>query len=273
MVTCRECGALIEELAERCPYCGAINELGAEHKYMNDMYDLKDDLKRVGNIPQEEVHEEVKTNVRFTGKVAGILLVLILLLTGVFLFFRFSGDVLDGLYGMVTHTRSADTREQMKWDRENLPKLDAWYEAQDFEAILDFCRETDAAEGGIAYSYTGWEHWNLIPFYETYQEYKELEQRIQAGDKPELYEFQSLLYDALSMSYDREWFHQVNEKDERLVDGWIEESMQFVRKIYQMSDAQIQELEDQAEKDDFLNYKVIYKYVEEHKDQILVMDD
>ena len=33
MITCRECGAPIEELAERCPYCGAINELGAEHKY------------------------------------------------------------------------------------------------------------------------------------------------------------------------------------------------------------------------------------------------
>ena len=25
MITCRECGAPIEELAERCPYCGAIN--------------------------------------------------------------------------------------------------------------------------------------------------------------------------------------------------------------------------------------------------------
>lgn len=51
MIMCRECGAPIEELAERCPYCGAINELGAEHKYMQDMYDLKDDLKEVGNIP------------------------------------------------------------------------------------------------------------------------------------------------------------------------------------------------------------------------------
>ena len=51
MITCRECGAPIEELAERCPYCGAINELGAEHKYMQDMYDLKDDL-RGGKYPQ-----------------------------------------------------------------------------------------------------------------------------------------------------------------------------------------------------------------------------
>lgn len=60
MITCRECGAPIEELAERCPYCGAINELGAEHKYMQDIYDLKDDLKEVGNIPSEEIKAEVK---------------------------------------------------------------------------------------------------------------------------------------------------------------------------------------------------------------------
>ena len=53
MITCRECGAPIEELAERCPYCGAINEFGAEHKYMQDMYNLKDDLKEVGNIPSD----------------------------------------------------------------------------------------------------------------------------------------------------------------------------------------------------------------------------
>ena len=59
MITCRECGAPIEELAERCPYCGAINELGAEHKYMQDMYNLKDDLKEVGNIPSEEIKAEV----------------------------------------------------------------------------------------------------------------------------------------------------------------------------------------------------------------------
>ena len=47
MITCRECGAQIEELTARCPYCGAINELGAEHKYMHDMYRLKGNLENL----------------------------------------------------------------------------------------------------------------------------------------------------------------------------------------------------------------------------------
>ena len=48
MITCRECGAQIEELTARCPYCGAINELGAEHKYMHDMYRLKRESGKFG---------------------------------------------------------------------------------------------------------------------------------------------------------------------------------------------------------------------------------
>ena len=272
MITCRECGAQIDELAECCPYCGAINELGAEHKYMQDMYDLKDDLKDLGNIPKEEITEEVKSNVHFTGKTIAILLIVVLILAGVLLAFRFSGAAMDFLYSKVTNIRTADTREQMKWERENFPKLNAWYEEGDYDSILAFCNETDEAAGGISYSYTNWEHWNIVPFYDTYQECMELKQYIQQGEVTYLYEYQGALYDALTMNYDKKWFHQVNDKDETLVDGWIEETMQFVRDTYQMSDSEIRDLENQAEKDDFFDYKVIYKYVEEHKDRIPATD-
>ena len=43
MIKCQNCGADIKELVPRCPYCGAMNEPGAEHKYMQDLYKLKDD--------------------------------------------------------------------------------------------------------------------------------------------------------------------------------------------------------------------------------------
>ena len=64
----------------------------------------------------------------------------------------------------------------------------------------------------------------------------------------------------------------MDDKDESLVDGWIEETMRFVKDTYQMSDSEIKDLEHQAEKDHFLDYKVIYKYVEEHKDRVPVTD-
>ena len=52
MIKCQNWGADIEELVPRCPYCGAMNEPGAEHKYMQDLYKLKDDLEDLGDMPQ-----------------------------------------------------------------------------------------------------------------------------------------------------------------------------------------------------------------------------
>ena len=90
MIKCQNCGADIEELVPRCPYCGAMNEPGAEHKYMQDLYKLKDDLEDLGDMPQEEISDEVKTHAKFTGKAFGVIVLIALLLVGIFLFLQFS---------------------------------------------------------------------------------------------------------------------------------------------------------------------------------------
>lgn len=66
----------------------------------------------------------------------------------------------------------------------------------------------------------------------------------------------------LTMNYDKEWFHQVDDKDESLVDGWIEETMRFVKDTYQMGDSEIKDLEHQGRKGSFSGLQSIYKYVE-----------
>lgn len=72
---------------------------------------------------------------------SAVLLALILILAAVFLFLRYSGDIIYSVYNKMTDTRMADTREQMQWERENFPKLDAWYEEGDYDSILAFCNE------------------------------------------------------------------------------------------------------------------------------------
>lgn len=268
MIICRECGAQIEELAARCPYCGAINELGAEHKYMHDMHRLKGNLENLGNIPQKEIEEEIKSH--FNWKSVLTILILILILSGVFLFHRFSGHVTELLYNKMTNTRTADKYEQMLWEQENFPKLDAWYEMEDYDSILMFCRKTEEAETGIYYSSMDWEHDNIVPFYEIYRECMDLQQRIEGGEKPQLLDFQSALHDALSMSYERTWFPQTNDKDKELVNGWEKKCYQFVKDTYQISNQEIDDLKKSAEKDDYLDSKIVFKYVEEHKDRIPV---
>lgn len=145
MIKCQNCGADIEELVPRCPYCGAMNEPGAEHKYMQDLYKLKDDLEDLGDMPQEEISDEVKSHAKFTGKAFAVIALIVLILVGIFLFLRFSGDLIWKAHEVITHTRSADAREQMQWERKYFPQLDAWYEEENYEAIQNFFNETDEA--------------------------------------------------------------------------------------------------------------------------------
>ena len=67
----------------------------------------------------------------------------------------------------------------------------------------------------------------------------------------------------MTMSYDRELFPLKDEKDIEQVDAWIADADAFVKEVYDMDEQEIQDLKVKAEKDGFLDYKVIYKYVEE----------
>ena len=92
--------------------------------------------------------------------------------------------------------------------------------------------------------------------------------RVKNGEETYFYEFQSALYDALTMSYDREFFPMKDEKDREQADAWIADADAFVKEVYDMDEQEIQNLKAKAEKDGFLNYKVIYQYVEENKSEM-----
>ena len=43
-IICPNCGAPIEKDSVKCPYCGYINEEGAEKKFQEDLSEIKDDI-------------------------------------------------------------------------------------------------------------------------------------------------------------------------------------------------------------------------------------
>ena len=92
--------------------------------------------------------------------------------------------------------------------------------------------------------------------------------RVKNGGETYSYEFQSALYDALTMSYDRALFPLKDEKDCEQADAWIADADAFVKEVYDMDEQEIQELKATAQKDGCLNYKVLYQYVEENKSEM-----
>ncbi len=69
---------------------------------MQDLYKLKDDLEDLGEMPQEEISDEVKTHAKFTGKAFGMIVLIALLLVGIFLFLQFSGDLIWKAHEVIT---------------------------------------------------------------------------------------------------------------------------------------------------------------------------
>ena len=140
-IKCRECGALIDGQVARCPYCGAINEAGAEQKYMEDMDTLRDNLEDLGDIPKEEITQEVRKHLKFTGKTVVITLVVIIVVAAALFLYSKRWDFAMYLYETASQTTTADAREQLLWEKENYPRLDEWFAEGNFDALLDFYRE------------------------------------------------------------------------------------------------------------------------------------
>lgn len=272
MIKCKECGALIEEQVERCPYCGAINEMGAEQQYMQDMDELKDDLEDLGNIPKEEITREVKKHLKFTGKTVVITLIVVAVLAVVLLLANKSWDIYMKVYEVTHHIRSADAREQLLWEKENYPQLDEWYEEENYDALLDFYREYNYADSGIQYNMSNWEHYALLSYYDEYRECMDFWKRLKDGEIPYLYEYQSPFYEGLDLVYSRNAMYRndgLDEKDAATIEKWRKDAADFVKEIYDIDDDEIQRLIQEADSGDgYLKYKGLYSYVEEIKDRL-----
>ncbi len=152
-ILCHNCGASIEQNVPRCPYCGAINEIGAEKKYMGDLEEIKEDLSELEQVPEQLYKKEVKKSLKT--------IIIAMVATAVVVF------ALLGIWSVV-HNRlmngngnTVSQKEQLLWENENFPKLDAWFEAEDYDAINQLIGE--AGEAG--YSLQNWEHYWFMNTY------------------------------------------------------------------------------------------------------------
>ncbi len=271
-IKCRECGALIDEQVERCPYCGAINETGAEEKYMQDMDALRDNLEDLGDIPKEEITQEVQKHLKFTGKTVVLTLVAVAIVAVVLLLYNKRWDIYMRIYEVTQHTRSADAREQLLWENENYPQLDAWYEEGNYDALLDFYRENSYVDSGIQYNLSSWSHYSLLTYYDEYRECMDFRERLTAGELPYFFEYQSPFYEGLDLIYSRNAKYRndaVDEQDEAAIQKWRDEAADFIKEVYGIDDEEIRKLIQEADTGDgYLKYEGLYDYVDDIKDRL-----
>lgn len=157
MLYCENCHAPMEEESAKCPYCGALNALGGEKQYMEQLYDIRRGVEELSEAPAKEYRREIgKTGrvIRLTFAAAAGLAVLVGL--SLFLSRRF----------MDYEPTAEEVRAQMQWEKEIFPKLDALYAEGDYDGVMECVYDN---QGEAYYSISNWKHADFINIYTWYQ--------------------------------------------------------------------------------------------------------
>ncbi len=255
MIKCENCHAPISVESAKCPYCGALNFIGGEKQYMENLYDLKEEVGELGKVPVKAYRKEI-------GKVKK--LILISLLIGIVIF------ALAGiLYFASNHVfgyeiSEEQMKEQMLWERENFPKLDALFQEEKYDEILEFMR----AEENEKWAFSNWEHADFMSVYECYQNCLNSFAYYKEGGQSDEDMFWCIL-DVLTVIQERDYVNY-NETEAELVTLYQEEAKALIYETLSIDEQKLQQLyEESCMKDEYGSYfsykeakKAINKYIE-----------
>lgn len=254
MVTCSNCGGNFEETLAKCPYCGQIYELGAEREYMEELRQMKEDLSELPEQSEEIYQKEVKhTSV----KVFLILAVVVAVVPVILLL----GKAKSSLYD---YNSTEELKAEMRWEQTYFPQLDAWYEAEDYAAILEFRNQLYFGEHKVN-AYYRWKHSPLIDGYEKYQQCMEIGSKLETGEEISDFEAGDIIYSGMSLLYFKgeeimPW------EDWQQIEQWQEE----IRGIYEeqlgFTEETIEELYELLKENDYyIDWDACFDYGKEMK--------
>ena len=167
MYKCPNCGAEMDKKEPKCPFCGYINEEGAEKQYMEKLDDVRERLDNVDEEAAAEYGRSYKKMIR----IIVITVVVLAILTAIGF----------GLYRVVENkvmergnASGEDALKEMTWQKENFPKFDELYEAEKYDELTDLFYGPEC-EGHSLYDY---KHYDFLRLYLYYQETRHRIERV-----------------------------------------------------------------------------------------------
>jgi hypothetical protein len=248
---CKECGARFDETEAQCPFCGALNYIGAESKYMEHLMDMKEDLSEMSDDSSEAYHATFKKSTLIIITTICVLAILAALIISIIL-------------GYSSYTSKSDAKlvkAQMQWRQEYYDDLDQMYNAKDYDGILNFYDEHSTDEGFSPYN---WAHSDFIMLYDTYTQFQTL---AAYADTTDLNELTWCLYSAASLDYDAvQDFYSYTDEEMQLIASWQEETAAFYHDTLGLSDEEIAEMKSAICDDNTLGFpssKACKKYLKQ----------
>lgn len=188
-IICSSCGAEISEDAAKCPYCGSAYYKGSEREYMGKLENVREELENLGDAASEEL---IATAKRQSKKWIKLLVILVVIIGGMV--------ILITLLDKAVFGSSTDYRAQYAWQTENFPKLDALYDAGQYEEMVQLYNTLSRQKNANLFE---WQHHNFYTDYTGMQELLDILEEAQTKelDKYALYELFYLEWDVKFIEY------------------------------------------------------------------------
>ena len=154
---CPNCGAAIKKTESKCPYCGFINEEGAENKYMDRLYDLRNDLDTVDEQAAAGYGKSFKRPLKIIAVTLAILIIITAAAAVISAVFKSRERDFDP-------KKSSDMLEEMTWKKEAFREFDSLYEQGEYEKLCEAVFAGDT-ENHSPYE---WKHYWFAKIYKDY---------------------------------------------------------------------------------------------------------
>ena len=141
------CGAAFEAREDKCPYCGHINPMGAEAKFLRELEDKRKDLDNVDEEAREAYKEEIKKGAGSAFKPVIVVLLVIALLIGFFV-------LMDKI--IFNPDRGGSVADEIVWEHEAFAEYDELFAAEKYEELM----ERIANDGSEDHDVWNWEHYD-----------------------------------------------------------------------------------------------------------------
>lgn len=254
-LSCKNCGATISTNEHKCPYCGGFNFIGARKKYFRDLIQIKDNLSKLDEIPIESYKREASVQVKRIIKTIVICAIIVMIIYGVI---SLTSYLKEKSYDI----DRASPKDQLLWDQKNFSMLDEWYDAGEYDKLLDYKYELYNQDP--IYTFINWEHIDFLDSYEIYIYAMESKNRIESKENSSLYHITSAIYYGFDLYFNLENKGLDNDELERLkvyktdVEALLFDTLRFTAE-------EALSIYEQVSVDGFLSYTKIEKLAVNYK--------
>lgn len=254
MKICSNCGGSYKESESKCPYCGMINEVGAEKEYKEKLNKIRKDLDNVDELAVADYKGELKTF--FKTFLVTLVIVGFIALSAV----TAQLSKRDGFGGGERQAMDAKIAEIKKL-RHYTDKWDMLYDAGKYDAMCD----SIAADNGSMTLFE-WQHYNFYTGYQAYYDTRRKMAELAAKDNPASYQIADAIHSALYAYYmtvsSRNTYKYTPEEQALFETEWPK-LVDEVCTAYGLTKEEFDTLRIKAGSDSYPDYTEVSHYVEE----------